>query len=108
MSFIGNIVKGVVHDVTKAAGDVVGGVGKAIEGVADVGKGLLSGDPKEALKGAGEVAKGGLKAFEGGTTVAETLTPEGAATAFALAGGKEAVRAMTSGGSGANVPPASA
>ncbi|MBY4771034.1 hypothetical protein [Burkholderia ambifaria] len=97
MSFIGNIVKSVVGDVTKAAGDVLHGVGNALHGAATFGKGLLSGNPKEALAGAGAIATGGLEALEGGTALAENLTPEGAATALALAGGKEAVRTLTSG-----------
>jgi hypothetical protein len=107
MSFIGNVVKGVVHDVTKAAGDVLGGAGKVLQGAASFGKGLLDGNPKEALKGAGEIAKGGFKAFEGGETLAKDLTPEGAATTVALAAGKEAVRSMTS-DSGASTPRATA
>ncbi|WP_116137952.1 hypothetical protein [Trinickia diaoshuihuensis] len=106
MSFIGNIVKDVVHDVTNAASDVVNGAGKALGGLGEIGKGLLDGNPKEALKGAGDIAKGGFKAFEGGKTLAEDLTPEGAATTFALAGGKEAVKSIT--GGGASAPPASA
>ena len=61
MSFIGNIVKSVVGDVTKAAEGVLNGVGNALHGAATFGKGLLSGNPKEALAGAGAIAKGGLE-----------------------------------------------
>ena len=50
MSFIGNIVKSVVGDVTKAAGGVLNGVGNALHGAATFGKGLLSGNPKEWSK----------------------------------------------------------
>jgi len=106
MSFIGDLVHNVVHDVTHAVGDVVNGAGKALHGAETLGKGLLDGNPKEALKGAGSIAKGGFEAFKGGEELAKDLTPEGAATTVALAGGKAAVHSLS--GSGATVPPATA
>lgn len=97
MSFIGNIIGGVVHGIEKSVGDVVHGAEDAGKGLGKLALGALTGDGKQALSGLADVGKGAFDAVSAAKDLAEDATPEGAAVNVLMAGAKEGIQSLSGG-----------